>query len=762
MAEAVFGAIEIAVVITEVVKLLYTYTNEIKDARDDVRKLTQELFALKGALEHFDLHRKADIDKPMQLQVNSMLEMTQETLNSIQSRLGKPRTTTFGKAAESLSWPFRNREIQKHLDTIERAKAWFVMVILRDSSETTLAVYDQVKALVQILHQDMIEKQTTKMMQETNDLLTWLAPVDIEEMLSKATQNKVAGTGQWVLDKAFLEWLELPEVKQPVFWITGKSGSGKTVLFSTIRDEIQTICSKDSSANSNFGYHCCSLDDAASQEIPNIFGSILAKASSSKPEILEHLAPYKRSGPWLVPQNNLTISEINDIMAHILESCGRFYILIHALNETPHEDELVKALLHLCERHPQIRVLVTCAREPLITSPIIRERGMNTGAVDGDIEAYVLHRLATDPCFHALNVNIRTEIQRKIVSEADGMFRWAKLCMDRLSGLRTGRDVKDALLDMPTTLNDTYVGILGRIQERDREIAREALLWLCFSLRPLTLEELAEAVVLRESDTYIDDDCRLTNPIIIVDICRDLVVRNPSYITLAHDSIRSFLTSAHIRSTPAAFFALNATVAHSRILRKSLCYLRLDAFESGPIPGMGAFNDRFKYYPLNSYVVPYWPIHSERYKLTSYDESLILAFFDTKKLRNGSSFDSWVQMLLSTQNLEPIQRTQPLYYAASFNMLSVIKILLRPELGVDLDHPGGRFGSPPLFVALWRGNIEAAKLLLEAGANPYHCDSSFETSKSLAQRFQMTEILQAIERWSIRYPEKGKDPILGG
>ncbi|KAK7422239.1 hypothetical protein QQX98_001762 [Neonectria punicea] len=678
MAEAVFGAIEIAAVITEVVKLLHTYINEVKDARDDVRKLTQELFALKGALEHFDIHRKADIEK---------------------NRLGKPRTTTFEKAAERLSWPFRNREIQKHLDTIERAKAWFVMVILKDSSETTLAVYDEVKALVQILHKDMIEKETTKMIQETDDILTWLAPVDVEEMLGKATQNKVAGTGQWVLDKTFFQWLEFPDIKQPMFWITGKSGSGKTVLFSTIKDEVQTICSTDLSANLNLGYHCCSLDDAASQEIPNIFGSILAKAGSSKPEILEHIAPYKRSDNWLVPQNNLTISQINEIMAHILKSCDRFYILIDALNETPHEQELVQALLHLCEQHPQISVLVTCARKPLIRSPAIRERDMNTGAVDSDIEAYVLHRLAKDPCFYVLSVNIRTEIQRKIVSEADGMT--------------------------------------------------------------LTLDELAEAVVLRESDTYIDDDCRLTNPIIIVDIFRDLVVRNPPFMTLAHDSIRTSLTSAHIRSTPAAFFALDAASAHSRILRKSLCYLRLDAFASGPISGIEAFNQRFELYLLNSYIAAYWPIHTERYELTSYDESLILVFFDTKKLQNGSSFGSWVQMLLHTQYLEPIRRTQPLYYASSFNMLSVIRLLLCPELGVDLNHPGGRFGSPPLFVAIWRGNIEAAKLLLEAGADPHYVDAgSFETSQDLAERFQMTEILQAIEEWTVRSPQKDEKMMI--
>lgn len=268
-------------------------------------------------------------------------------------------------------------------------------------------------------------------------------------------------------------------------------------------------------------------------------------------------------------------------------------------------------------------------------------------------------------------------------------FRWAKLCMDRLSVLRTGRDIKDALQDMPTTLNDTYTGILGRILEHDREIAREALLWLCFALRPLTLDELAEAVVLRESDTFIDDDCRLTNPVVLVDICRDLVVRSYPVVRLAHDSIRSFLTSEHIRNSPASFFALDPVAAHARILRKSLCYLQLDVFASGPVSDDDAFVDRINSFPLSSYVKTYWPIHSERYPLAAADEALILAFFATKARRNSSSFDSWVQLLLETTELETIACTEPLYYAASFNMVSILEILLRPELGVDLERPGG-------------------------------------------------------------------------
>lgn len=222
MADVVFGAVEVAVCITEVVKLLYNYINGVKDAKDDIRKLTQELFALKGALEHFSLHDEMGIDKTMQPQVDNMLQMTQETLDSIQSRLGKPRLSAFGNATQSFSWPFKSREIQKHLNTIERAKTWFVMVILKDSSEITLAVYNEMKVLVQILHQQSIDKQTNKMIRETDDLLAWLAPVNVDEMLDKATQNKIPGTGRWVLDDALSDWLQSPDVKKPLIWIIGK------------------------------------------------------------------------------------------------------------------------------------------------------------------------------------------------------------------------------------------------------------------------------------------------------------------------------------------------------------------------------------------------------------------------------------------------------------------------------------------------------------------------------------------------------------
>lgn len=355
-------------------------------------------------------------------------------------------------------------------------------------------------------------------------------------------------------------------------------------------------------------------------------------------------------------------------------------------------------------------------------------------------------------------------------------FRWAKLGLDRLSLLRTGRDVLDALADMPTTLNGTYVGILQRIADHDKLLARETLLWMCFSLKPMTLRELAEAVVLREADTYIDDDSRLTNPQSLIEICQGLVVSEQRegfhHVILAHDSIRSFLTSESILSTPVREFGFNSTEAHSKIMRKCLTYLRVDAFASGPVTERFAFSDRVQSHPLLGYATFLWPVHSEQYTLSSEDEDDILEFFAIKGERGRSSFESWVQFLLhdvrrsgsgpsNGEDLTNIWQTEPLYYAASFNMLSILRILLRPELGVDLNRLGGRFQSPPLYIALWRGNLDAAAILLRAGADPDARDGGMgQSSREFARRRRMRkDILELMGEAAVSRQEILETPL---
>lgn len=251
----------------------------------------------------------------------------------------------------------------------------------------------------------------------------------------------------------------------------------------------------------------------------------------------------------------------------------------------------------------------------------------------------------------------------------------------------------------------------------------------------------------RETDTDMDDDCRLVNPVALLDVCRHLVVRSGEFVMLAHDSIRSFLTSVQIRGSAAGFFALDATSAHANILRKSLAYLSLTAFSSGPVTARSEYRARLRAHPLARYAAVSWPTHSEHASpLSTDDEGRILAFFAAKAQHpRGGRFDAWVQLLLETTDLGPVRNTQPLYYAASFNMLAVLRLLLRPGSDVDLNRGGGRFHSPPLFVAVWRRNYEAARLLVEAGANPDVEDTSGMTARELAERRSVGDLILAMD-----------------
>ena len=95
------------------------------------------------------------------------------------------------------------------------------------------------------------------------------------------------------------------------------------------------------------------------------------------------------------------------------------------------------------------------------------------------------------------------------------------------------------------------------------------------------LWKAGEAVVFEESYHAMDDSFRLYPQHILVELCRGLVVWDSltDIITLAHSSIRTFLTGPEIRSMKCAYFALNRQESLRSIVRKCLRYLMMRCFE---------------------------------------------------------------------------------------------------------------------------------------------------------------------------------------
>lgn len=327
-------------------------------------------------------------------------------------------------------------------------------------------------------------------------------------------------------------------------------------------------------------------------------------------------------------------------------------------------------------------------------------------------------------------------------------FRWVQLSLDNLSSQRTARAMRDALKTLPSTLRETYAGILERIAPNDWKYAREALFWLSFVRRPLTLRSLNEAVVVDESSTVFDEDMMLLPPNILLHICQGLINMDQlGYVNLAHSSVKEFLTSDWIRDSRVRYFSLDPATANAAILRRCLAYLCLDNFKRGYSSSMEECIARMEEYRFLHYVA-YWPDHCASLELGENERRLINQFFETRHLHRRGNFGVWIETLIPGAEPEIIEMTHPLYYAASFGMVPVVKAILATDEDLEINAPGGRVGATALFAAAWRHNYEVVDILLKAGADPTIRDPGTDASVlHLAEMSKFSGLRDSVNWW---------------
>jgi Ankyrin repeats (3 copies) len=322
-------------------------------------------------------------------------------------------------------------------------------------------------------------------------------------------------------------------------------------------------------------------------------------------------------------------------------------------------------------------------------------------------------------------------------------FLWASCHLDSLKKCLSPADVKMKLRSLPMTLEETYDQILLEI-DKDYELrAFKILQWLAFSARSVRVDEMAEvlAIELHEGRQRFDSDSQLFDQRDVLKMCSSLIATDVApiqdamdkrychhcvnhlvdfgdadYIRLAHGSVRDFLVSKRIRAGEASVYATGTVSANRFIAQTCLVYLMHPAFASG-YGGKDITTARLKDWPLFHYAANWWPFHVKAIGHPLDDETwqLIDSFFATKDSSGGGNFGAWVSYLVPEITS---RTTQPLYYAASYGITTVVEKLLASQPKPTIDARGGRLGGTALYAACYRDNNEVIKLLLEAGADP--------------------------------------------
>jgi ankyrin repeat protein len=273
--------------------------------------------------------------------------------------------------------------------------------------------------------------------------------------------------------------------------------------------------------------------------------------------------------------------------------------------------------------------------------------------------------------------------------------------------------VRQALDELPDTLDKTYERTLRDIDEENWAYARRLFQCILVARRPLRVKELAEFFAFK-SETggglTFQMDRRPKNPKDkVLSTCSSLVavtnVDGSEVMEFSHYSVQEYLTSSRITEGRVSRYYISLEPAHLFLTQACLCFLlQLNKHVT---------KTSIEKLPLARYAGQHWADHAEFGNVLLDAEHLIKRLFNPK----NHHFAIWVWIYDPIRN-EPMQPERPplpnlapLHYAAYYGFHRVAEWLITscPQ-GIDLSR---RYSSTPLHLASQKGRFSVAQVLLK-------------------------------------------------
>ncbi|KAI0377505.1 ankyrin repeat-containing domain protein [Hypomontagnella monticulosa] len=575
--------------------------------------------------------------------------------------------------------------------------------------------------------QEDIKQTRTRIewLQESNHskrIRDWLSPPDPSTNLNRALHLRHRETGRWFLEgEKYLTW---KSKKNSFLWLNGIPGCGKTILSSTVIEDLN----KGKALSSHVLYFYFDFSETGKRSLEHALRSLVYQIYTSTDirDPVESL--YSSHETW---KRQPDIKSLRETFLKMINQCGDVWIVLDALDERePNAADLLE-WIHDLYLQPNIYILVTSRPEQDIHSAvenwasptdIIPLRG---SMIEDDIRGYIQDRMMNSKELERwrLRPEVREEIECGLIKKAAGMFRLAVCHLDMLEKCLTYQDVQRTLNDLPTTLNGTYDRIIDTIHPLYKDNMIRCLQFLTYSQRAVRIDELAEALAVDVGgQPPFDPKNRMPKPEEVVRYCSSLVLVDESTgggnekhhgfykwsgIQLAHYSVKEYLTSNRLRGDIATH--LLETNARTSIAQICLTYLiYLDTVLSSIQWGRENFQNlsiEFRdSYPMVSYAKNFGLTHAAIVEGTSKCvQGLIIELLSCE---NAAS--------LCTN--QPIDKLAPPLFNASFlGLAHTVKAMIENK-NVDINYLGPNCGTA-LVGAILSGHEDVFYVLLEKGAD---------------------------------------------
>ena len=533
----------------------------------------------------------------------------------------------------------------------------------------------------------------------------------------------------------------------------GKLGLGKSVLLANIVDDLNL---DNTSPRCPVAYFFCRHDIPESLKAGTIIWSLLQQLLQSLPdlttveEIIDQAASTK--------DTELAI----EIFRLTLPRSSKAYFVFDGLDECD-SVEVAKSIAQL-RQVQDLLTLSICISSRLEADNILRLdlkllAAPSTVALPednpdiGDFINKGLIGLLESGKLSIGDPALILEIEDALLRGSEGMFLWVALQLESLCTAKTDEAIRQALFDLPKGLSQTFSRILEKAGELGEDYQTRTLALVMAAHRPLTTNELREALSVIPGDASWDPARLLNNVYSALACCGCLITvdEEDDTVRMVHHSLKRFLLgqSEDSSATTPRLTEKEANIIMGEIV---ITYLNYGVFDtqlsSVAVPQLqhlaqtapervissvrsSSYARRLALHLLQSRKKPefnlgqvlaeahvrFAPRPIEQYHFVSYAKQYV-----ARHIRSVDWNQDAVRRLVfrlwangSVANSTPEDMAIFLHMAALYGEGPAVKALL--DSGANIEACDITDGSTPLTMAAATGHEAVVRLLLDSGAN---------------------------------------------
>ncbi|KAH7124619.1 prion-inhibition and propagation-domain-containing protein [Dactylonectria macrodidyma] len=572
---------------------------------------------------------------------------------------------------------------------------------------------------------------------------TWLlGRHSANELYDDSIQKRLDGTCDWILDQpAFLRWLshDFPKGTAKLLWIHGPAGFGKTILCARVVEHLSSTLETPVA-------HLFFSSDFESRKDP--FVAIRSWISQIVSRHADAFGLVRQR--WEAEQDQVaTRATVVKLVRELLQAVPGCTLVADGLDECTelgNSSVSVATFLETVQKaaaDTTTRILIVSRDEPDIRHALMDntragfvEYKISPEDVRADTASY--SKSIVDRKLSNKSEAIKSEISGRMADRCEGQFLWLKMQENHLRRGKTKKQLEDAIAKTPVGLERLYDRNWEKIaglEEEDKTRAISLLRWAAFALRPLTVCEITEAVLIHEDcDDFpldelpdsVDDDYIESE---VLDLCGPLLeVRSqpwepsPAFRTvhLTHFSVKQYLlynilAQEKLLLANGRLRASNEAIESTLLAKLCLHYINFPQVWQGTLRELvDTLGKSFRDYAAGS-----WYRHAN---LGVSNDADMIRLINVLLDRTNPTWNPWREWFDSNDEefmkAEPAKETRPpspLYYASKLGLTGTAIYLIK-ERKYDADEKSS-LGRTALGASCANGNVTIVKTLLDAEAN---------------------------------------------